>query len=155
MSMVVSAPRCTSADAAGGEHLDAGYVGNHHGGGHGGGAVCLAGHEHGQVAAAGFGNTRPGLAQILDLLRGAARFQPAVDDADGRRNSAVVTDDLFHGKGGLHILRIRHPVGDDRGLQRHHRLARGKGFGDLRGYIKMLVHFHTHDLLQRILYAAR
>src|SRR5699024_3841598 len=35
-----------AADAAGGEDLDAGHMGDHHGGGNGGGAVGLASHQH-------------------------------------------------------------------------------------------------------------
>ena len=50
-----------AADAAGGEHLDAGHVGDDHGGGDGGGAVPLLRHQNGQVAAAGLGDACAGL----------------------------------------------------------------------------------------------
>ena len=129
-----------AADAAGGEDADAGHVGDHHGGGDGAGAVLAPGHQHRQVTAAGLGDLRALLAEILDLLGGEAGLQPPADDGDGGRDGAVVPDDLLHLQGGLYVLGIGHSVGDDGGLQGHHGLARRQSGGDLGGDVKILVH---------------
>ena len=112
-----------TADTAGGEHLDTGHVSDDHGGGHGGGTVPALGHQNGQVTAAGLGDGRAGLAQIVDLGFGQTGLQTAANNGDGGGNGTVFADDLFHVQGSLHVLRIGHTVGDDGGFQSHHGAA--------------------------------
>ena len=112
-----------AADAAGGEHLDTGHVGDDHGGGHGGGTVPALGHQNGQVTAAGLGDAGAGLAQVIDLSLGQAGLQAAADDGDGGGNGTIFADDLLHVQSGLHVLGIGHAVGDDGGFQSHHGAA--------------------------------
>ncbi len=131
-----------AADAASGEDFDARHVGDHHGGGDGGGAVGLAGAQHRQIPAAGFGDGLALLAQVLDLLLGAAGLQAAAQDGDGGGHRAVVPDDLLHLEGGLHVLGIGHAVGDDGGLQGHHGLAGSDGLGHLGGHVQILGEIH-------------
>ena len=112
-----------TADTAGGEHLDTGHVSDDHGGGNGGGTVPALGHQNGQVTAAGLGDGRAGLTQIVDLGFGQTGLQTAANNGDGGGNGTVFADDLFHVQGSLHVLRIGHTVGDDGGLQSHHGAA--------------------------------
>ena len=129
-----------AADAAGGEHGNTGHMGDHHGGGDGGGAVTAQGHQHRQITAAGLGHARAGLAQIVDLLGGQTGLHAAADDGDGGGHRAVFTDDLLHVQGRLHILGIGHAVADDGALQRHHGLAILQGLLYLRGNIQITIH---------------
>ena len=129
-----------AADAAGGEDLDARHVGDHHGGGHGGGAVLATGAQNGQVTAGGLGDGVALLAEVFDLLGGQAGLQTAADDGDGRGDRARVADDLLDLEGGLHVLRVGHAVGNDGGFERHDGLTGGKGLSNLGGDIQILVH---------------
>ena len=129
-----------AADASCGKDADARHVGDHHGSGHGAGTVLALSDEHRQVPAAGLGDGRTFLTEVLDLLRGEARLQPPADDGNGGGHGPVLPDQLLHRQGRLHVLGVGHPVGDDGGFQGHHGLAGGEGFGDLGGYVKILVH---------------
>ena len=131
-----------AADAAGGENLDARHVGDHHGGGDGGGAVLTPGAQDGDVPAGGLGNGLSLLAEVLDFRSRQTGLQPPADDGDGGGYRAVLPDDLLHIQRGLHILGVGHTVGDDGGFQRYHRLARGNGGGDFGVDIQILVHVH-------------
>ena len=119
---LLSAP-VDAADAAGGEHLNTGHVSDDHGGGHGGGAVPALSHQNGQVTAAGLGDGRAGLTQIVDLGFGQTGLQTAADDGDGGGNGTAFADDLLYVQSGLHVLGIGHAVGDDGGFQSHHGAA--------------------------------
>ena len=134
-----------AADAAGGEHLDAGHVGDDHRGGDGRCAVFAAGAQDSQIAAGGLGDGGALLAEVLDLLFGQTGLQTAADDGDGRGDGAVLTDDALDLQGGLHILRIGHAVGDDGGFQSDDGLTGGNGLGDLGLYVKKLVELHDKD----------
>ena len=133
-----------AADAAGGENLDAGHVGNNHGGGNGGSPVLTPGAQYGQIPAGGLGNGLALLAEVLNLLGGKASLQTAADDGDGGRHGTVVPDNLLHSQSGFHVLGIGHTVGDDGGLQSHHRLTGSQRFGYLGFYIQILVQ-HNHS----------
>ncbi len=67
-SKVAEAPRCTPADAPGGEHGDAGQVSGQHGAAHGSGRVQAAAQDPGQVPPGSLPDPGGG-AQVLDLLR--------------------------------------------------------------------------------------
>ena len=86
------------------------------------------------------------LAQVLDLLGAQAGLQAAAQDGDGRGHRAVVPDDLLHLQSGLYVLGIGHAVGDDGGLQSHHRLTGRNSSGYFRGYIQKLVQIHHRYL---------
>ena len=133
-----------TADTAGGEYGDPRHVGDDHGGGDGGGAVPTLCHQHRQIPAAGLGNGGAGLAQVVDFLRAQARFQPAADDRDGGGDRTVVPNNLLHVQRCLHILGIGHAVGDDGGLQSHHRAALIQGLAHFRRNVKILVE-HEND----------
>ena len=128
-----------AADAAGGEDLDARHVGDHHGGGHGGGAVSPLGDQHSQVPAGSLGHGLALLAQVLDLVLGQAGLQAAAQNGDGGGDCAVGTDDLLDLEGSLHVLGVGHPVGDDGGFQRHDGLALGQGLGNFGIHVKILI----------------
>ena len=128
-----------AADAAGGEDLDTGHGGDHHGGGDGAGAVHSLGHQHGQVTTAGLGHGVAGLAQIVDLVRGEASLQPPADDGDGGRHGAAVTDDLLHLQSSLGILRIGHTVGNNGALQSYNGLTLVQGLLHLGGDVQITV----------------
>ena len=129
-----------AADAAGGKDTDTGHVGDHHGGGNGGGAIAALSHQNGQVAAAGLGDGVAALAQIVDLLGGQTSLQAAADDGDGGGHGAVFADDLLHVQSGLHILGIGHAVGDDGALQSHHGTALCHSLLHLGRYIQITIH---------------
>ena len=112
-----------SADAAGGEELDARHMGDHHGGGHGGGAVLAPGADRRQIPAAHLRDLPALFAEVFNLLRGQPRLQPPADDGDGGRHGAVFPDDALHAERRFHVPGIGHAVGDNGGFQRHHRLA--------------------------------
>ena len=131
-----------AADAAGGENLDARHVGDHHGGGDGGGAVLTPGAQDGDVPAGGLGNGLSLLAEVLDFRSRQTGLQPPADDGDGGGYRAVLPDDLLHVQSSLYVLGVGHTVGDDGGFQRYHRLARGNGGGDFGVDIQILVHVH-------------
>ena len=133
-------PPVDPSDAPGGEEFDPRHVGDHHGGGHGGGPVGPLGHQDGQVPAGGLGDLLPLLAQVLNLRRGEAGLQPPPQDGDGGGDSPVLADDLFHFQSGLHILGVGHAVGDDGGLQGHHRLAFRQGLGHGGVHVKIGIH---------------
>ena len=128
-----------AADAAGGEDLDASHVGDHHGGGHGGGAVSPLGDQHSQVPAGSLGHGLALLAQVLDLVLGQAGLQAAAQNGDGSGDCAVGTDDLLDLEGGLHVLGVGHPVGDDGGFQGYDGLALGHGLGNFGIHVKILI----------------
>ena len=129
-----------AADAAGGKDLDSGHRRNHHRRGDRRRPVHALRHQHREVAAAGLGNGCSRLAEIVDFFRCQTNLQPPADDGDGGGGCAVFTDDLLHAQRGLHILRIRHAVGDDRGFQRHNRFAGGKRRGYFGIYVQILIH---------------
>ena len=135
-----------AADAAGGEHLNACHVSDDHGGGDGGGTVLALGHQNGQVAAAGLGDGRAGLAQIVDLSLGQTGLQTAADDGDGGGHRAVFADDLLHVQRGLHILRVGHTVRDDGGLQRHHGAALVQSLLHFGSNVQILIERHVKFL---------
>ena len=139
-----------AADAPGGKDLDAGHVGDDHGSGDGGGAVLAAGHQHGQIPAAGLIDGVALLAQILDLLGGQTGLQTTAQNGDGGGHGAVLADDGFDLESGLHILRVGHAVGDDGGFQGDDRLAGGDGGGHLGGDVEILVHRHLNDLHKKM-----
>ena len=132
-----------AADAAGGKDLDAGHGGDHHRRGDGRRAVHALGDEDSQIAAAGLGHARTGLAQIVDLLGGEARLQTALDDGDGGGHGAVVADDLLHVQRRLHVLGIGHAVGDDGTLQRDNGAALVERLLDLRGDVQITIEIHV------------
>ena len=115
-------------------------MGDHHGGGHGGGAIAALCHQNGQIPAAGLGDGVAALAQIVNLLGGQARLQAAADDGDGGGDGAVFADDLLHVQSSLHILGIGHAVGDDGALQSHHGTALGHCLLHLRCDIQITIH---------------
>ena len=129
-----------AADAAGGKDLDSGHRRNHHRRGDRRRPVHALRHQHREVAAAGLGNGCSRLAEIVDFFRCQTNLQPPADDGDGGGGCAVFADDLLHAQRGLHILRIRHAVGDDRGFQRHNRFAGGKRRGYFGIYVQILIH---------------
>ena len=142
---LLSAP-VDAADAAGGEHLNTGHVSDDHGGGHGGGAVPALGHQNGQVTAAGLGDGRAGLAQIVDLGFGQTGLQAAADDGDGGGYCAVFADDLLHVQGSLHVLGIGHTVRDDGGFQSHHGTALLQGLLHFGSDVQIFVQRHVEFL---------
>ncbi len=129
------------ADAAGGEHLDPRHLGQHHGGGHGGGAGLAGGQVDRHVPAAHLAHGGV-LAHQLQFLGGKPHLQLAADDGGGGGDGPLPPDDLLHLVGELPVLRVGHPVGEDGGLQRHHRLAGLDGLGDLGGDGKILLDVH-------------
>ena len=136
-----------AADAAGGEDLDAGHVGDYHSGGDGGSAVNSAGDERGQVAAAGLGDIVSGLAEVLYFLIGESRLEAAADNGDGRGDCSVFTYGLFDEHCGLNILRVRHTVGNDGALQRDDGLAGVQRFLNLRCYVKIFIKHYNNSPL--------
>ena len=135
-----------TADAAGGEHLNPGHVGDDHGGGDGGSAVLTLGYQNGQVTAAGLGHSGAGLAQIVNFGLGQTGLQAAADDGDGGGDSAVFADDLLHVQGGFHVLGIGHTVGDDGGLQSHHGAALIQSLLHFGSDVQILVERHVEFL---------
>ena len=135
-----------AADTAGGEHLNAGHVSDDHGGGNGGGTVPALGHQNGQVTAAGLGDGRAGLTQIVDLGFGQTGLQTAANNGDGGGNGTVFADDLLHVQSGLHVLRIGHTVGDDGGFQSHHRAALVQGLLHFGSDVQILIERHVEFL---------
>ena len=117
-----------AADAAGGKNADACHVGDHHGGGDGGGTVCLAGDEGCDITAAGLGNISAGLAEIFDLVLGQTRFQSAAYDGDGGGDCTVFTDGLLDEQSGLHIARVGHTVRNDGAFKSNNGLAAVESF---------------------------
>ena len=142
---LLSAP-VDAADAAGGEHLNTGHVSDDHGGGHGGGAVPALGHQNGQVTAAGLGDGRAGLAQIVDLGFGQTGLQTAANNGDGGGNGTVFADDLLHVQGSLHVLGIGHTVRDDGGFQSHHGTALLQGLLHFGSDVQIFVQRHVEFL---------
>ena len=136
-----------AADAAGGEDLNAGHVGDHHRGRDGGGPVQALGHKHGQIPAGGLGHGLPGLAQVFDLLRGQTGLEPPAQNGDRRGDGAAVADDLLHVQRGLYVLRIGHPVGNDRGFQRDDGLSRRHRRFYFGIYVQIRVVVHYINLL--------
>ena len=102
-----------AADAAGGEQLDAGAVGDPHGGGDGCGPVQLAGDDDWQVAAAYLAHLSTGRrGQPFDLLRAEAGDQLTGDDADGGRSRPMVADYALHFMGQFEIVGVGQAVAD-------------------------------------------
>ena len=132
-----------AADAAGGENGDARHVGDHHGGGDGGGAVLAPGAQNRQIPAGGLADGSALLAEVFNFLRGQTGFQPPADDGDGGRNRPVLPDDFLHVQRRFQILGIGHSVGDNGGLQSHHRLAGSQCLRHFRFYIQILFIIHS------------
>ena len=115
-------PPVHPADAASGKHPDSGHMGNDHGGGHRRGSILPPGAQHCQIPAGRFGNGLSLFAEVCNLLRRESGLQPAADDGDGGGYRPVFPDDLLHLQSCLHILGVRHSVGDDGRFQSNHRL---------------------------------
>ena len=129
-----------ASDAAGSEDPYACHGGDDHGRRHGGSSVGLAGDKHGQVSPRRFGHREPFLTEVFDLLRRASGFQFASDDSDSGGHGSVLTDRLLHPERRLHVLRVRHAVRDDSGLQRHYRFAGLQRRLHFRRYGKIFIH---------------
>ncbi len=66
-------------------------------------------------------------------------LEAAIQNGDSGRHGAVVAHHLLDLARRLHVLRIGHAVGDDGGLQGHHRLAGGQRGGNFRLDIEVSV----------------
>ena len=72
--------------------------------------------RNGKIARGRLGDVGP-TGQQVDLGLGDSDGAHAVDDGDRRRNRTLAADDRLHLSGHLDVLRIRHPVADDRRLE--------------------------------------
>ena len=115
-------------------------MGDNHRGSYRRGAIGATGDQDGQVAARGFGDVLAFLAQHVNLIRRQTRFQPSANDSDGGRDSASLTDCLFHAKSGFDILGIGHAVRDDGGFQCDNRLIGHQSCLYGRREDKMMIH---------------
>ncbi len=121
-----------AAEAAGGEHPDAGPVGEEGGRGDGGAAVLAERRHHREVAQARLVEAL-GRRQLLDLRRGQADRRHARVDADGGRDDAGGAQPLLRLQRYLQVARPGQPVGEDRRLQGDDGGAGGDGLGDFLG----------------------
>jgi hypothetical protein len=119
------------ADAAGGEHRDPGEVRQVHRGGHRRPGGRLRGRQRAEVTPGRLGHVGPG--QPLQLRRRQADPDPAVDQRHGGGNRAAVADDALDLDRRGQVLRVRHPMADDRRLQRDHGTPGRQRVGHLLG----------------------
>ena len=101
-----------TTDAARRKDPDTSQIGDDHGGSDGCGSVQAFGQDEGDVAAAGLDDIVAGT-EVFDFFPGQSDLELAFDDGDGRRDCAIVTDNLFHRQGSLDVFRIGHAMGDD------------------------------------------
>ncbi len=125
-------PAMDAADAASGEHRDAGQMGGDHGGGDGGGPGLPGGDANGEVGAGKFQHVL-GLTEGVEFGVGQADVDLAAHHGDGGGGGAVGANLCLDQPGGFDVLREGHAVGDDGGFQRHDRAASGAGLGDFGG----------------------
>ena len=111
------------ADAAGGKDPDPGHMGDHHGRSDRCRSVFSSCTKNRQIAAGRFGDLGSLLSEVLNLFRGKTCFQPSADNRDRSRNRTIFPDSLFHLQSRFYILRIRHPMRNDRRLQCNDRLS--------------------------------
>jgi len=103
-----------------------------HGGGDSGGPCAPLRHRDRQISTAEFGDI-PGLGQCFQLCPGQAHMQLPVKHRDGGRCGTGIPYGLLNQKGSVLVLRIGHPVGDDRAFQRHNGGAVMQCSGHIRG----------------------
>ncbi len=119
-----------AADAAGGKDRDPGKPRAEH----------CCGDRGGAGAAGGQADRKVGAGQLCHALRltqrpklrlGQADVDLAVQHRDGGRHGAMGAHLGLDPGGGGYVLRIGHPMGDDRAFQRHDGGTAGPGLGDL------------------------
>ena len=74
--------------------------------------------------------------QCVEFLVVQPHFVLASHHRNGGRYRTLCSDDLLQRTGGFHVLRIRHTVGNDRGLQGHYSTASIQCFGHFRGEVQ-------------------
>ncbi len=111
-----------AADAAGREHPDPRRVRRPQGRGHRGRAGIAGGNAGGQVAEVELAHAGRG-GQTLHLRGGKADAHRAVEHADGGRLGPGAAHLGLERRRGLQPLRMGQAMGDQRGLERHHRAA--------------------------------
>ena len=130
-----------AADAAGGKETDAGVGRDDHGRGDGG-RTGHSGRKIGRKIAAADLADAVGAAHALQLLLIQADLHLAVQNGDGRGDSALLADDALDLTAEFKILRIRHAMAQNGGFQRDNRLVLTQSLLYLRrnGQIIMDVH---------------
>ncbi len=131
MSKRVRCPTVHAADAARGEHADAGQGSEPHGGGDGCRAGGPCGHQPRQVAGGGLVHPAHSC-QVVQLLRCEADVASPVEDGDRGGHSTTGADDAFHLRRHVEVLGEGHAVADDRALESDDRHAGGNRLGNLR-----------------------
>ena len=118
-----------AADPASCENRDLGQMGGDHGGGDGGGASTARGNTSRHIGTRQFRDIL-GLRQCRQLAVFQTDVQPPVNHRYCRGNSTSLAYVCFDLTRDLEVLRIRHPVGDDRAFKRNNGGAIRMGFGD-------------------------
>ena len=137
-----------AADAAGGEDLDAGEVGDVHGRCDRRARSAVARRDRGEVAARGLDHAARQPRQPLDLVARQADLEAPVEHGDRRRRGALVAHGVLEHQGRLEIGRKRHPMGDDRRLERDDRFVTGQRLGDFRRNFEQRIRSHANRLLR-------